>query len=188
MLRYGVPMLGLIALAVLIYISTVGKAQYRRTEVSYTIPSLTLIDQNANPVPLRSLLEADRPVLLEFIFTSCTDLCPTQSVKFTNFQRYLQPDPTRVHLVSITIDPETDRPPLMRQYLAQFGAQPGWTFLTGDKAQIRQVMDAFGIQPSDMITLKNSLLMRSPTTGQWYRFDGELGSDAFIAQYEQLAK
>ncbi len=185
MKRHLIPLLGLIALGAMIYFSTLGKAKYHRTEMTYAIPAVTLINQDGQPVPLQTFLSPGKPVLLEFIFTSCTTLCPTQSVKFTNFQRRLAPDTEQVRLVSITIDPETDTPPLMKTYLKQFGAQPGWDFLTGDKETILRVMNAFGIQASDMITLDNSLLMRA-VNGQWFKFDGELSGETFQTEFDRL--
>ncbi len=179
---------GLGLLAVMILLLTLEKERYQRSLVSYQVPAVTLRNQLNQPVPLRDYLSPDKPVLLEFIFTSCTTLCPDQSVKFSNLQRRLAPASDQVRLVSISVDPETDTPEVIHRYLQQYQAQPGWDFLTGSPTEIRQVMAAFDIKPSDMITLDSSLLLRSPLTGQWVRVDGRLNGEDFLREYQRLAK
>ena len=180
------PLLGVIFLGLLFYGLTIEKSRYQRTFTSYQIPNVTLINQNGVPVPLRQFLTSKKPLMLEFIFTSCTTLCPNQSVKFSNFQKRLAPDTEQIQLVTITVDPETDTPEVLRHYLQQYQAQPGWDFLTGSKKDIKQVMDAFGVKPSDMITLDSSLLLRSAKTGKWIRIDGQLHGEDFVREYQRL--
>jgi protein SCO1/2 len=177
--------IGFVAVALLIYFLTLEKERYRRTNTSYQIPAVTLLNQHGEPVPLRDFLGSDKPIMLEFIFTSCTTLCPNQSVKFSNFQKKLA-DSKEVQLISITVDPETDTPEVLRAYLKQYQAQPGWDFLTGSKADIKRVMDAFNIKAADMITLESSLLLRSAKTGQWTKIDGQLTSRDIMQEYQRL--
>ena len=173
-------------LAAVLYFSSMIHARYQRSEVEYQIPEVTLYNQQGQPVELRSYLASDKPIMLEFIFTSCTTLCPNQAVKFAKFQKKLAPEIEQVQLVSITVDPETDTPEVLRHYLQQFHAQPGWDFLTGSKQDIKQVMTAFGIKASDMITHDSSLLLRAPKTGQWTRIDGQLETGDFLLEYQLL--
>ncbi len=175
------------AVAALIYFLTLEKERYRRTEVSYRVPAVTLLNQRAEPVRLADFLLSGKPLMLEFIFTSCTTLCPNQSVLFANFQNKLD-DPQQVQLLSITVDPETDTPEVLRNYLQRYQAKPGWDFLTGSKADIQQVMTAFDIKPSDMITLESSLLLRAPKSGQWSRIDGQLTGRDFLHEYQRLLR
>lgn len=180
------PLIGCVFLALLFYGLTVEKVGYQRTFTSYQIPEVTLLNQHAEPVELRKFLTPNKPLMLEFIFTSCTTLCPNQSVKFANFQKRLSPDTEQVRLVSITVDPETDTPEVMRHYLQQYGALPGWDFLTGSRLQIRQVMEAFDVKASNMITLDSSLLLRSAKSGKWTRIDGQLHGQDFMREYQRL--
>ena len=180
------PLVGCIFLALLFYGLTVEKASYQRTFTSYHVPDVSLLNQHGEAVDLRKFLAPDKPLMLEFIFTSCTTLCPNQSVKFANFQKRLSPDTEQVRLVSITVDPETDTPEVIRHYMQQYEALPGWDFLTGSKQQIKQVMDAFDVKPSNMITLDSSLLLRSPKTAKWTRIDGQLQGEDFMREYQRL--
>ncbi|WP_303720724.1 SCO family protein [Malonomonas rubra] len=178
-------LLAIIAITALLYFLTLDEERYHRTQVDYPIPPVTLLDEHGQPVVLRDFLLVDKPVMLEFLFTSCTTLCPNQAVQFANFQKKL-PNSEQVRLVSITVDPETDTPAVLNHYLHQYQALPGWDFLTGSKSDIKQVMTAFNIKPSDMITHDSSLLLRHPKTGQWTRIDGQLSSQDFIHEHQLL--
>ena len=61
-------------------------------------------------VNLAAELDDGRPVVLNFIDTSCTTICPLSSQIFERFQDDLGPGHEPVHLVSISIDPEHNRP------------------------------------------------------------------------------
>ena len=183
--KSALSLIGFFAVAALIYFLTLEKERYRRSEVSYQVPPVTLLNQHAEPVLLPDFLHSTKPLMLEFIFTSCTTLCPNQSVLFANFQNKLD-NPQQVQLLSITVDPETDTPEVLRNYLERYQAKPGWDFLTGTKAEIKQVMTAFDIKPSDMITLESSLLLRAPKTGQWSKIDGQLTGRDFLHEYQRL--
>ena len=182
------PLLAFVVLAAALYFLTLEKERCRRTVTSYRVPHVTLLNQDGKPVALQRYLNSDKPLLLEFIFTSCTSLCPNQAVKFSNFQKKLTPNNQQVQLVSISVDPETDTPAVLRHYLRHYHALPGWDFLTGSMSAIRQVMQAFDIKPSDMITLDSSLLLRSPKTGRWIRVDGQLDGQDFMREYQLLEK
>ncbi len=176
-----------ILLAALLLFTSQQQRGYQRTLVDYQVPEVTLLNQHGQPVALPGYLNCDKPVILEFIFTSCTSLCPSLSIKYANFQQRLD-DPQQVRLVSISVDPETDTPEVIRAYLQRYQARPGWDFLTGSVADIKQVMAAFQISPSYMITLNASILLRSPQSGRWTRIDGQLSGAAFMAEYQALEK
>jgi len=184
-IKTAISLLCFFAVAALIYFLTLEKERYRRSDVTYQVPAVTLLNQHAEPVLLTDFLQSTKPLMLEFIFTSCTTLCPNQSVLFSNFQNKLD-DPQQAQLVSITVDPETDTPEVLRSYLQQYQAKPGWDFLTGNKADIQQVMAAFAIKPADMITLESSLLLRAPKSGQWSKIDGQLTGRDFLHEYQRL--
>ena len=60
---------------------------YKRSLEKYEVPDVTLINQDGNKVQLKSLLLSDKPVLVDFVYTTCTTICPILSANFTNFQR-----------------------------------------------------------------------------------------------------
>jgi len=73
--------------------------------------------------------------VVDFIYTDCTETCPTQSLQFAQLQRQFADAPD-LRLVSITVDPAHDTPEVLRAYADRYGATDRWWFLTGDKPAI----------------------------------------------------
>ncbi len=120
-----------------------GDADVRRTEAQYVIPDVTLVRDDGKPVNLPAELDDGRPLVVNFIYTSCTTICPMNSQVFEQFQGDLGAERKSVHLVSISIDPEQDTPAHLRKYAAQFHAQHGWDHYTGKLADIVAVQTGF---------------------------------------------
>jgi protein SCO1/2 len=108
-------------------------------------PPFDLIDQDGERVRLEDL--RGRAVLLDFIFTHCPGPCPILTGVHVAIQRMLPDDQReRVHFVSISLDPERDRPEVLRAYAKARGADlSGWSFLTGSAEEIDPVLAAYGV-------------------------------------------
>ena len=94
-------------------------------------PPFELSDPDGHPVEFVRL--RGKTVVLNFIYTSCPDICPLQSERLAEIQRMVNPTKLRdqVRFLSITADPARDTPDVMRAYAAQHGLDPAnWTFLT----------------------------------------------------------
>jgi len=183
--KYGPAILFLIVLLVSLLDSTVyaAKQNYKVTTVQYTVPDVTLVSQNSSRVPLRTVLASGRPVMFDFIFTTCTTICPVLSAGFTNFQRKMGTDANGAHLVSISIDPQNDTPRRMREYLRKFDAKTGWDFLTGSKADIDKViaaLDARAVNKMDHLPL---VIIWSPARKTWTRIHGFISTAGLIEEY-----
>ena len=109
-------------------------------------PEFTLVDQDGKRFLSTSL--RSKIIVLDFIYTTCTDVCPLFTVNFAQLQRRLAPDHKgEVFLVSITTDPEIDSPKVLKAYAQRHGADFGnWAFLTGTEAQLKEVWKGFGIR------------------------------------------
>lgn len=160
---------------------------YKRTVEKYTLPDVTLVNQDGKKVRLKSLIESGRPVIVDFIYATCTTICPVLSVSFTNLQKKLQDSPQKPQLVSITIDPEHDTPKIMKEYLQRYRAKPGWDFLTGSRKDIDTVMYAFNAYIPDKMSHYPLNLIRSPKDGSWVRLYGILSSREFMEEYQAVA-
>jgi protein SCO1/2 len=102
-----------------------------------------LVDQNGNSVELSSL--KGKPLVVDFIYTSCPGPCLMETAKFANVALRLGNDlGSKVTLVSITVDPEHDGPKQLLDYSRQQGAdEKGWYFLTGGPGDIDQALAGF---------------------------------------------
>src|ERR1700693_5966894 len=115
----------------------------RVSTLDYHVPDIRLVRDDGKTVELRNELDDGRAVLVNFIFTSCTSVCPLSSKVFADFARKLGPERKRVHLVSISIDPEQDTPARLREYARQFHAGPEWRHYTGTKGASLAAQNAF---------------------------------------------
>jgi protein SCO1/2 len=159
--------------------------QYQRKMVQLTLPDVVLVNQDGEKVRLRSLLESETPVVVDFIYATCTTICPILSAGFTNLQRKAGAARERFHLVSVTIDPENDTPAIMKEYLARYRAQPGWDFLTGSRADINQVMNSFDAYFPAKMSHRPIYFIRTSTPGQWLRLDGMIDGQSLLAEVER---
>ena len=155
---------------------------YTRTLETYTVPEVVLVNQDGAKVKLKTLLDSGEPVILDFIFGTCTTICPVLSAGYANLQTKLAATPSKVHLVSVSIDPENDTPKVMRDYLKRYRAKPGWDFLTGRREDIDKVMQAFNAYIPNKMSHYPLTLIRDPKTGKWIRIFGMMSSSEFVAE------
>jgi protein SCO1/2 len=108
-------------------------------------PEFTLTKQDGKRLALKDL--RGKVLAITFIFASCPDTCPLLTAKMAGIQNRLGSDfGSKVHFVSITVDPERDTPAALKRYAEEFKANPaGWAFLTGTQAEIREVAKRYGI-------------------------------------------
>lgn len=79
-------------------------------------------------------------LIVSFLFTSCSLTCPEVSKRMAEIQR-LTADAPDVRLLSLTVDPRSDTPPVLAKWGARFGAVTNrWNLLTGDQAQLHFVI------------------------------------------------
>jgi len=178
-------------LVVLLFLTTqVGAAQkrYKRTIEDYKIPDVTLINQRREQVAMAEWMNSDAPVILDFVYATCTTICPVLSISFSTLQKKLGEDAKDIRFISITIDPENDSPEIMGEYLDRYQAKPGWDFFTGSRKDIDATMHAFDAYVPNKMAHYPLTLMRSPKTGKWVRIYGLIGSKDFLREYEALEK
>src|SRR5206468_6579857 len=118
----------------LLVLGAAAAATVSRTTVSYETPAVMLVREDGKSVSLPQELDDGRPVLLNFIFTTCSSICPLTSRTLEEFQHKLGPQAAKLHLMSISIDPEEDTPARLRAYARKFHAGPEWQYYTGTVA------------------------------------------------------
>ena len=160
--------------------------KYKRTVESYTIPDVVLVNQNGARVKLKELLQTNKPIVVDFIFGTCTTICPVLSAGFINLQNKIGPDSQKVHLISISIDPENDTPKVLKEYLKRYRAKPGWDFFTGSRRDIDSVMRAFDAYIPNKMSHYPLTLIRSPADGKWIRIFGLMSSSEFLSEFQKV--
>jgi formylglycine-generating enzyme required for sulfatase activity/cytochrome oxidase Cu insertion factor (SCO1/SenC/PrrC family) len=152
------------------------------------IPNVTLVNQDGKEINLKFLLDSDKPVIIDFISTTCTTICSTLSAGFSGLRDELGAASGSVQLVSISIDPEHDGPEQMKDYLAQYGSGEGWDFLTGSREDIVLVLRAFKFNPPDKgkISPGSLYIVGGPFSHAWVRINGIVGSDGLMTEVKRM--
>jgi protein SCO1/2 len=153
-----------------------------RASAAYAVPDVELVRDDGKTVRLRQELDDGRPVVVTFIFTSCTTICPMISATLAQLQRKLGPARDQVHLVSISIDPEFDTPARLREYAKKLGAGPEWQHYGGTLAASRAVQRAFGVYRGEKMNHAPATLVRTGPGAGWVRFDGFATADELLAE------
>ena len=162
--------------------AAMAKPSYRVSNHDYDIPDLQLLDSAGSNVALRALLDSGEPVALNFIFTTCTTICPVMTVTFAQMDQVLGAEADRVRLVSVSIDPEYDRPEILDAYAKQFRAGGNWTFLTGDTADIVTVLRSFDSYTGSKMSHRPVTLLKRPDSDSWIRIGGLPNGEALARE------
>jgi protein SCO1/2 len=116
------------------------------TGLNTKTPDFVLLNQDGNRFDSTTL--RGKVIVLNFIFTTCTDVCPLFTANLAQLQRTLK-DSHRgdIFFISVTTDPEVDSPKVLKAYAQRYGADfQNWAFLTGTEAQLKEVWKGFGIR------------------------------------------
>lgn len=116
------------------------------TTLNVTMPDFVLINQDKERFDSAKL--RGKVVALNFIFTTCSDVCPIFTANLAQLQRTLNGRYREdVFFVSVTTDPEVDSPKVLKAYAQRYNADlQNWAFLTGSQAELNRVWKSFGVR------------------------------------------
>ncbi|MEQ1880236.1 MAG: SCO family protein [Burkholderiales bacterium] len=159
---------------------------YVRSLAAYNIPNVVLTNQKGDKVALASLLDGEDPVLVNFLFTSCSTTCPLITATVTSMRQMLGASGEDLKVVSITIDPKHDTPKVLQEYALEQGLNPDWQLLTGDASQIRSVLKAFAASSGSIMNHKPLTLLRAEGSSQWVRINGYASAAELAGEYRRI--
>ena len=137
------------------------------------IPDIELLDQNGRKIHFYTDLVKGQTVAINFIFTTCTTICPPLGATFARVQKELGDKVGRdVRLISISVDPATDTPERLKAWGAKFRAGAGWTFVTGNKPQVDELLRALGASSARREDHSPTVLIGNDASGTWTRTYG----------------
>ena len=161
--------------------------RYVRTLAGYTIPDVKLVDADGAGVPLRSeFADRDKPIILNFIFTTCGAVCPVMSATFAQVQAALGAERDAVRMVSISIDPEQDTPAALKDYAGKYHAGPQWRMLTGSLDDSIAVQRAFDVYRGDKMNHQPATFLRAAPGRPWVRLAGFASAADILHEYRRL--
>jgi protein SCO1/2 len=119
--------------------------------IGESVPDFRLLNQDNKPIRLAQY--RGRNLLLTFIYTRCPipEFCPRTSMKFSEVYKGLKPIGSNApapHLLTVSFDPEHDKPEVLREYAGRFMRPPDfaqWEFATGSEDQIKEITGYFGL-------------------------------------------
>lgn len=159
-----------------------------RSQALYRLPSVRVQDQDGNKLMFDKELDDGRPVILNFIFTTCTAICPVMTQIFAQVQAKLGADLDKVHMVSVSIDPEYDTPKRLLDYAIQHNALCQWDFYTGTTAASHAIQKAFEAYRGDKMNHTPLTLMRAAPGKPWVRIDGFATPAMIVKEFRTLIK
>lgn len=141
------------------------------TPLQAQIPDTVLTDQHGKEVHFYTDLVRGKRVLLNAIYTTCSGSCPAQTSIFTSVQKHLakHPEIGDVQLISISLDPLTDKPARLAEFAEKYEAQPGWTFLTGSRENVREVLEAMDLYVAIKEQHDPICVLGNESTGVWMK-------------------
>lgn len=151
----------------------------------YPVPAVRLVRDDGKVVSFPEELNDGRPVVLNFIFTTCSSICPLMSQTFAQFDSQLGADRGRVHLMSISVDPEEDTPARLREYAQKFHAGPEWQHYTGTVEASLAAQRAFNAWRGDKMSHTPLTLVRAAPGQPWLRIEGFVTPTELLKLYRQ---
>ena len=155
----------------------------RRSVANYTPAPVRMIRQDGVSAPFAAALDDGRPVLLNFIFTSCTAICPVTSQVFSQVIDKLGAHRAQVNVVSVSIDPEYDSPARLEAYAQRFGGRrEAWSLFTGSSADSIAVQKSFASYQGDKMNHVPVTFLRRAPGQPWVRLDGFATPEVLMAE------
>ena len=154
---------------------------------SSRIPDIPVVDQNGKRLNFYSDLIKDRTVAINFIFTTCTTICPPLTATFRRVQQELATSAPEAKLISISVDPATDTPQRLNDFAGKFKAGDGWTFVTGDQTEITSLLKALGAGVVDKNDHTPMILIGNDRAGYWTRAYGLSSPTALVKTIVEAA-
>ncbi|MDB5997482.1 MAG: electron transport protein SCO1/SenC [Pseudomonas sp.] len=149
---------------------------------------VALVDQNGKPVRLEKDLVTDKIVVMSFIYTSCTTVCPVVSSIMGKVQKKLGARVgSEVQLVSISIDPQRDDAQRLNDYARNFQKGPCWSWLTGSAQSINATLKGLGTFSGDFKNHQPLILVGDGNNRHWTRYYGFTDPAVLTREVEKLS-
>ena len=157
-----------------------------RSTLNYSAPDVTLVRADGVRVNIAHELDDGHPVLLNFIYTTCTTICPVLSQTFAEVQKRLGADAAKIKMISISIDPEEDTPVRLLDYSKRFHAGTQWQFYTGTVEASVATQRAFDAYRGDKMSHAPVTFFRGAPGQPWVRLDGFATPDALVSELRPI--
>lgn len=178
----------LLALAAFVSPAAAERPAEARESARTYFTDVELVNQDGETMRLYSDLMDGKIVVIDSIFTTCTAVCPVLGQKMQAIQEAAGDRMGEdVHLISISVDPQTDTPAKLKAYGERFGARQGWYFLTGSQENVELALSKLGYAVEDKESHSTVVLMGNEKTGLWKKTNGLSASASLVELFETVA-
>jgi protein SCO1 len=144
---------------------------YLRTTRRYDLPDVALTDMHGVTIRMAAELRDPTPIIVEFMYTTCSGICPISTALLAQAQSELSLDQLRPRIWSISIDPEADTPERLELYAQAYGAGPDWRFFTGAVDDVNALQIAFDAYRGNKMRHEPLIFIRAGDD-RWVRMNG----------------
>jgi protein SCO1/2 len=133
-------------------------------------PNVVLQTQEGTRVRFYDDLIKGKVVLINFMFTSCTSQCPLTTANLVKVEEALGERLGRdLLMISVTVDPATDTPGVLKRYARRYDTKPGWYFVTGRQKDVDLIRRRLGVLDDGVDKTQHTgiLVYGNEATGQW---------------------
>ncbi len=149
--------------------------------------NVELINQHGETMRLYADLMKDKVVIINPFFSECTGICPVMSSNLEQIQKYLGDQMgEKVHIISLTVDHETDNQSILEDYAQKYGAKDGWYFMTGKKENIELALKKLGKYVENREAHDAIFLVGNVSTKLWKKVNGMASINDIIAQIDSV--
>ena len=180
----------LLTVCLVIGIAGVARAQESSGEVSQAQRYFTdtlLINQHGEKMRFYSDLLKGKTVIIDSFFATCQGSCLPMNRNLEKVQEALGERLGKdAYIISISVDPTVDTPPLLNAYAKKLNARPGWFFLTGEKANVDLVLKKLGQFVDNKQDHLNIFIIGNERTGLWKKAFGLAKSEELVKVVESV--
>ncbi|MGY4527581.1 SCO family protein [Pseudomonas sp. TE21394] len=157
-------------------------------KASVRFADVSLLNQDGMPVRLEQDLVGEHLVVMGFIYTRCTTVCPVVSAVMGKVQEQLGGRVGQeIQLVSISVDPQRDDARRLQRYARAFQKGPGWSWLTGTPYAIGETLKGLGSFSADLSRHPPLILVGDGRSGHWKRYYGVTDPAVLIDELNRLS-
>ncbi len=146
------------------------------------VPNLPVQAQDGKTYAFYDELIKDKIVVINFIFTGCTQLCPLTTARLAAVKDQLGDAVGRdIYFYSISLDPLNDTPSALKKFSDGFKIGSGWMFLTGKPDDMQNIRDHLGERNRDIGEHQALVILANDKTGEW-------GKDSAMSETAHLVE
>jgi protein SCO1 len=157
-----------------------------RSSAMVPMPAVSLTRADGKRLSAADAIDDGRPVMLNFVYTSCNTICPVTSQVFMQTRELLGDQRDSVNMVSISIDPEQDTPRKLSAYAKRYAGAGTWAHYTGSVNESLALQRAFSAWRGDKMNHQPLTFLRAAPGQPWVRLDGFANPEQLLAEYRRI--